>query len=222
LVCIAGDFTRYDEHAVQQINRSIELIRHKRYGGELLLLQLVNAVVAEEVEPVSPVGGTKVVYKSVSEYLADADTELRDRFEALKAFLTSLGDDVQMKTLKHYIAFTRIKNFACTVVHTQTRNIIVWVKLEPHSVELVEGFTRDVSDIGHHGTGDVEITIRNKNDWTRPAAARQELRGELVRPRCEAHGRRRVAAPEYVERHSSTEPSATPGARTVRGKGKKS
>jgi predicted transport protein len=164
LLCIAGDFTKYDAHAVQQINRSIELLRYKRYGDELLLLELVNAVLAEETDPDLPVGGSKVVYKTVSEYLADADTELRDRFESLRAFLTTLGDDVQMKTLKHYIAFTRIKNFACTVVHTQTRHVIVWVKLDPASVDLVEGFTRDVSKIGHHGTGDVEITIRNKDD----------------------------------------------------------
>jgi hypothetical protein len=27
LICIAGDFTRYDEYAVKQMNRSIELIR---------------------------------------------------------------------------------------------------------------------------------------------------------------------------------------------------
>ena len=29
LVCIAGGFTRYDEHAVQQINRNIELVRYR-------------------------------------------------------------------------------------------------------------------------------------------------------------------------------------------------
>jgi hypothetical protein len=46
LLCIAGDFTKYDEHAVQQIGRNIELIRYKRYGEDLLLLELVNAVVA--------------------------------------------------------------------------------------------------------------------------------------------------------------------------------
>jgi hypothetical protein len=40
LICIAGDFTRYDEHAVQQINRNIELIRYKKFGGELLLLEI--------------------------------------------------------------------------------------------------------------------------------------------------------------------------------------
>jgi RecB family endonuclease NucS len=43
LLCIAADFTRYDQHAVQQIPRNIELIRYKLFGDDLLLLELVNA-----------------------------------------------------------------------------------------------------------------------------------------------------------------------------------
>lgn len=36
LLCIAADFTRYDEHAVAQINRNIELIRYKLFDDDLL------------------------------------------------------------------------------------------------------------------------------------------------------------------------------------------
>jgi hypothetical protein len=43
LVCVAADFTKYDAHAVQQINRNIELIRYRLFGEELMLLKLVNA-----------------------------------------------------------------------------------------------------------------------------------------------------------------------------------
>jgi len=32
-------------------------------------------------------------------------------------------------------------------------------------VELAEGFTRDVTNIGHYGQGDLEITIRNRSDF---------------------------------------------------------
>jgi len=35
-----ADFTKYDAHAVQQINRNIELIRYRRFGDELFLLEL--------------------------------------------------------------------------------------------------------------------------------------------------------------------------------------
>ena len=35
LICIAGDFTRYDDHAVKQIQRNIELIRYRRFDSDL-------------------------------------------------------------------------------------------------------------------------------------------------------------------------------------------
>ncbi len=38
LVCIAEGFTKYDEYAVQQMGRNIELIRYHKFGEDLLLL----------------------------------------------------------------------------------------------------------------------------------------------------------------------------------------
>lgn len=49
LVCIAGGFTKYDEHAVKQINRNIELYQYKYYENGLLLLDLVNATTAKPI-----------------------------------------------------------------------------------------------------------------------------------------------------------------------------
>ncbi|MEJ2724774.1 MAG: DUF5655 domain-containing protein [Deltaproteobacteria bacterium] len=160
LMCIAGDFTRYDEHAVQQINRNIELIRYRRYGDSLLLFELINATTAQtgDAGETTPKKGVKV-YKTVSEYLAQSRDDLRDRFEALKAFLLALGDDVQMKTLKFYFAFKRIKNFACVEIHPQTGTLLAYVKVNPDNAPLENGFMRDVRNIGHFGTGDLEITI---------------------------------------------------------------
>ena len=166
LLCIAGDFTKYDEHAVQQINRNIELIRYRRYGEDLLLFELVNAPASQIIqEPVASDGsGIIKASKTVEDYLAQAKQEQRDRYEALKAFLLALGDDVQTKTLKYYCAFRRIKNFACVEIHPQSQNILVYVKVDPDSVALKEGFTRDVRKIGHFGTGDLEIRISSDED----------------------------------------------------------
>ena len=99
--------------------------------------------------------------------LAQAGPALTDRFEALKAFLLALGDDVQMKTLKYYFAFKRIKNFACVEIHPQSRTLLVYVKVDPESIELKKGFTRDMRGIGHYGTGDLEIKIRSDEDFER-------------------------------------------------------
>lgn len=161
LMCIAGDFTRYDEHAVQQINRNIELIRYRHYGDTLLLFELINATTATPIDTNGPLSGGKgpKVYKTFSEYLAQAKEDLKDRFEALNAFLQALGDDVQMKTLRFYVAFKRIKNFACVEIRPQAGTLLAYVKVNPETVPLADGFLRDVRHIGHFGTGDLEITI---------------------------------------------------------------
>lgn len=174
LLCIAGDFTKFDEHAIAQINRSIELIRYRRYGDELLLFELVNATIvpaadgADDAPPPNkaPAKGA-VVYKTITEMLGQISVAQRDRYEALRAFMLALGDDVQEKTLKYYIAFRRIKNFACVEVRMQHEIIQVYVKVDPDSIALEPGFTRDVRAIGHFGTGDLEITIRNDADIER-------------------------------------------------------
>ena len=56
---------------------------------------------------------TSFKVEAVTEFLDHAGPELTDRFEMLKAFLLALSDDIQMKTLKYYFAFKRIKKFAC-------------------------------------------------------------------------------------------------------------
>lgn len=85
----------------------------------------------------------------------------------MKAFLLALGDDVQLKVQKYYFAFRRIKNFACVEVQPQTLRILLFVKVDPSSIQLEKGFTRDVRNIGHYGTGDLEISIQNDADLER-------------------------------------------------------
>ncbi len=165
LLCIAGDFTKYDEHAVQQIGRNIELIRYRHYG-DLLLLELLNAGRPQTVaQPLGQDGRKKYRDKTVSEQLEQADQGTKDRFEAVKAYLVALGDDVQVSTLKRYVAFKRIRNFAC--VEAKQRVLTVYLRLDPDAVKLERGFTRDVREIGHWGTGDLEVVIRTDDDLRR-------------------------------------------------------
>ena len=43
----------------------------------------------------------------------------------------------------------------------------MWLNLDPSKIALVDGFSRDVSQIGHHGTGDLEIIISSDEDLER-------------------------------------------------------
>ena len=44
---------------------------------------------------------------------------------------------------------------------------MVWVKVDPSEIRREKGFTRDVTNIGHYPTGDLEITISSDDDLER-------------------------------------------------------
>ncbi len=47
------------------------------------------------------------------------------------------------------------------MVHCDRRKTVT----SPDSITLEEGFTRDVRNIGHFGTGDLEIIIKSASDF---------------------------------------------------------
>ncbi|HBY19996.1 MAG: DUF91 domain-containing protein [Clostridiales bacterium GWE2_32_10] len=157
VVCIAGDFTKYDEHAVKQINRNIELVRYRMYGDDFLLFELVNAV--NESKTTS--NSSNIKYKTVSDNLKESEDKVSELYQILKDYITSLGDDIQEKTLKYYIAFKRFKNFASIEIHK--KEILVYLKLDIEKYRD-DNFVRDVTNIGHFGPGNAEIRIKTKED----------------------------------------------------------
>jgi predicted transport protein len=165
LLCIAGDFNQYDRYAVEQINRSIELIRYRDFSGELIAFELLTATTNPVIEDdefataTRPRSGRQQVPKTVAQLLTQAQPKLHDLFKDLEALLLGMGDDVTKTERKFYFAYRRLKNFACVEVHPQANALLVYAKVDPTVVELVDGFTRDVSKIGHYGTGDLEIRI---------------------------------------------------------------
>ncbi|NFM15846.1 DUF91 domain-containing protein [Clostridium sporogenes] len=164
LICIAGDFTKYDEYAVKQINRNIDLIRYKKFGEELLMFDLINSNVAT---PINNITIEKVVKQSTDktfdEQLETTSEKLRELYASIRDYILALGDDVTENKLKLYSAFKKIKNIAC--VEVRMKSIMLYLRLNPEEITVENGFTRDVSKIGHWGTGDLEVTIKNAQDF---------------------------------------------------------
>ncbi len=169
LVCIANDFTKYDAHAVEQIDWTIELIRYRRFGSDLLLFELVNATTPEPTSAKTKKASadTKVVIdlKPRPRWLPEMPPLQQEILQVLEHYILSLGDDVQRKNQKLYIAFKRLRNFA-TVVSWKSK-LILYLHLDPSTIDLVPGFVRDVRGVGHWGTGDVEVTLLEKDDVAR-------------------------------------------------------
>ena len=103
--------------------------------------------------------------KSRAEQPELATPEIRDLYAHTVSYLLALGDDVQEKALKQYTAFRRLKNFACLIPYPS--KLLVMLKVDPTTVHLEDGFSRDVREIGHWGTGDLELSLRTPADLER-------------------------------------------------------
>lgn len=165
LVCIAGNFTKYDEHAVQLIDRNIELYRYSYYDNRYLLLELVNVNTPQVKPAVQSTNHHKASHKSLFLINVElASDELTQLYDDLYNYVMSLGDDVQFKAQKFYGAFKRIKNFVCVEMLPKKGIILMYVRIDTTDIEWEPGFSKDMTHIGHYGTGNVALTLKNKKD----------------------------------------------------------
>lgn len=162
LLCIAKDFTRYDDYAIGQINRNIELVRYRYFEGHSVIFELAGTSQKQEKYKAAGEGVTK--YRNMDDAINAASEDLIELYEALEDFITSLGDDVLKKELKYYHAYSRIKNFVCTEIRTKKKEILLYLKVDFQSIDISGVKIRDVSEIGHYGTGDTEVTIKTLTD----------------------------------------------------------
>ncbi|MCV2464368.1 DUF5655 domain-containing protein [Streptomyces sp. ICN988] len=167
MVCIAAGFSHHDRVAVQWLPERIDLVRYRMFEGGLLSLTLVDS------SPGSPSGVSSrrnrgrdtvadtapTVPAAPSSTSADLVPEcLRDLYGELDGALTAWGE-VEVEVLRHYIAYRRLVNVASVIFRPKHEAILVYLRLDPDSVELQEGFTRDMRGIGHLGTGDLEVRL---------------------------------------------------------------
>lgn len=163
VICVAGDFTKYDESAIKQMNRNISLIRYKKFGDDLLMFEQVNENIADAIPEVeSSITKAKTVYKTFDEQLASADKVVKVLYQDLANYVLSLGDDISENHLKLYAAFKKIKNVITVVA--QKKKLVINLPLDTATVTFEEGFSRDVSGLGHWGCGAVELHLQNSAD----------------------------------------------------------
>lgn len=165
VICIASDFTKFDEHAVNQMQRNIKLVKYKKFGENLILFEYLNAPIVKPVIDTTDIatpskGGTD---KTFLQQFTGAPDKLKSTYATIRDYILSLGDDVTENQLKLYVAFKKIKNIVCAEIYQS--KILLHLRLNPDEVTLHEGFIKDMRNVGHFGTGDLEIVIKSVEDF---------------------------------------------------------
>ena len=124
---------------------------------------------APQVQPIAEEPTLQPIKKNIGkdkdfkQYFAEAGEKHQNLFYSIKDYVLSLGDDISENQLKLYVAFKKAKNFVCVEVYQAS--ILLHLKLNPDTVDLIPGFIEDVRSKGHWGTGDLRIIIKSKEDF---------------------------------------------------------
>lgn len=177
VICIAPDFKKYDLHAVQMMGANIELWQYRYFKNSALFLEEVYRRTTTQTEvstegsskdPVMVSAGKKAaITRLTGEYSVDAHVEKiesakRELLDDVRSFIVSLDESVEEVPKKFYVAYKVSQNFVCLEVHKT--KIVLFLKLKPKELPEIPSNGRDVTSIGHYGTGDLELSIASEQE----------------------------------------------------------
>lgn len=190
VICIAPGFKKYDLHAVGMMGANIELWQYQLYDGDLLNFEKVfpkdysNSMGSmnkrnSSKNPIMVEAGKKAAETrrtathTFEQHLVGKDNSIVEMVNAIRDYCTGLAEAVEEAPKKFYIAYRVSQNFVC--VEVQKKKVTLFLKLDPKTSGKLPPNARDVSNIGHFGTGDFELTlnsmkdVESAKDWIRRA-----------------------------------------------------
>lgn len=178
VICLAPSYKKYDLHAVQVMGANIELWTYRRFTNNAIYLEEVFQRSPGEPasgdsdlggkDPVMVAAGKKAALTKAlggwtfEQHLASKPKEISELLVEIQEYMLGLDPTIEEAPKKLYIAYRTSQNIAC--VEPQQKKVLIFLKLDPSQHAGPPGLSRDVSAIGHFGTGDLELTIRNRAD----------------------------------------------------------
>ena len=177
VICIAPNYKKYDLHAVQVMGANIELWKYRLFKNNTIYLEEVlkgslstasSGNGSANKNPVMVSAGKKAAQTrltgsyTVEEHLDGKPEPIKELAQVLREYITGLDSSIEESPKKLYIAYKISQNIVCMEV--QNKRIALYLKIKPSDAAEPPSIYKDVSNIGHYGTGDVEFSIKTKDD----------------------------------------------------------
>lgn len=180
VICIAPNYKKYDLHAVQVMGANIELWKYRLFSNNSIYLEEIfhtsksesvssSQTSGSQKNPVMVEAGKKAALtRATATYTFDERLEgKRDQIQSLTAiireFILGLDESIEEVPKKFYVAYKISQNIVCMEVKSKT--IKLFLKLKPADIPPGTACYRDVSSVGHYGTGDVEFTVASEAEF---------------------------------------------------------
>lgn len=175
VICIAPNYRKYDLHAVQVMGANLELWTYRLFKNDMIYLEEVFQKTLSTTpdadlskDPIMVAAGRKAAITrqtgayTYKEHVDGKPENMVELAQSVRDFVMALDPAMEETPKKLYVAYKISQNIACMEI--QKQRLLIYVKIDPSTLGELPTIGRDVREIGHYGTGDLELSVRNTTD----------------------------------------------------------
>lgn len=175
VICIAPNYRKFDLHAVQVMGANIELWKYRLFKNQTIYFEEVfqaNGLTQQEVADKNPImvqAGKKAAETrrtgtyTFEEHVNNKPDNIKQMANQIRDFILGLDPLIEESPKKLYVAYKTAQNIACMEI--QQRRVSLFLKLSPSDIPTPPPNYKDVTNIGHFGTGDAEFFVKTDEDF---------------------------------------------------------
>lgn len=166
---VSPSFTDNQVQATNFKDIAIELWEIKRYTNGTVSINPVKK--SKSAASIKPITQQNTELKSIADEIrvyteedhrSGTSEEIFELYEKFRDAILNLADDIEIKPQKFYVAFKKDGNIAC--LEMQKKKMKIYIGAKAGTLDDPKRLAKDVSNIGHYGTGDYEVQVSNDND----------------------------------------------------------
>lgn len=176
VICLAPSYKKFDQHAVQAMGANIELWTYRKFSnGSIYFEEAFRGSPVSVLDastnksPVMVEAGKKAALTraqggwTFEQHLEGRPEQIKQLALAAQEFVVGMNPAIEEAPKKFYVAYRTAQNIVCMEV--QKQKILFFLKLDPGKHKGPTGISRDMRQLGHYGTGDLEITVKTAEDF---------------------------------------------------------
>lgn len=175
VICIAPNYRKYDLYAVQVMGVSLELWTYRLFRNETIYLEevfqktLVKTADLDQKNSILVGANKKASLKHrIEAYTYEGHTKNKpahivELAEDVREFVLQLDTAMEEAPRKQYVAYKISQNIVC--MELRRDKLLLYLKLNPTLIEPLPELARDVREVGHYSTGDLELSVSSTEDF---------------------------------------------------------
>lgn len=166
---VSPSFTDNQVQATNFKDIGIELWEVQQFDdGNVFVHQIKQSNSATSIKPIAQTNTalqkvtSQIKVYSEADHATKVSQEIYELYEKFRDAILNLADDIEVRPKKFYIAFKKDGNVAC--LEMQKKKMKIYIGAKAGTLDDPKKIAKDVSAIGHYGTGDYEIQVDSDKD----------------------------------------------------------